>query len=182
VTSSGNGPGALCLPRPGGWSSRFCVLSANHDSSIRCSTLRGSTCAEQAIFWTRTQLEKVGDRIRGRVGRTTTCPLPRTSQDDWLFVHGSPRGPTNEYVFSEDTQNVKKMEKLFFSARARFVFPRTQARAGDFHTADHRFNRPAEPVTWVLTRRPNAKLISTVGSVGNHATVTHGVLRDRRTE
>jgi predicted phosphodiesterase len=30
-----------------------------------------------------------------------------------MFVHGSPREPTNEYVFPEDIYNYRKMEALF---------------------------------------------------------------------
>jgi len=37
----------------------------------------------------------------------------RVHRDDpWLYVHGSPRNPVNEYVFPEDIYNQKKMEKL----------------------------------------------------------------------
>ena len=40
--------------------------------------------------------------------------LPRIHRDGkWLYVHGSPRNPVNEYVFPEDIYNQKKMEKLF---------------------------------------------------------------------
>ena len=40
--------------------------------------------------------------------------LPRTYNDgERLFVHGSPRDPTNEYVFPEDVYNQRKMDALF---------------------------------------------------------------------
>lgn len=40
--------------------------------------------------------------------------LPRTVQaGPFLFVHGSPRNPLNEYVFPEDVFNQKKMAEVF---------------------------------------------------------------------
>ena len=30
-----------------------------------------------------------------------------------MFVHGSPRNPLNEYVFTEDVHNPRKLEKVF---------------------------------------------------------------------
>jgi diadenosine tetraphosphatase ApaH/serine/threonine PP2A family protein phosphatase len=39
--------------------------------------------------------------------------LPRShAQGDFLFVHGSPRNPLNEYVFPEDIYNQRKMERV----------------------------------------------------------------------
>ena len=40
--------------------------------------------------------------------------LPRTYvEDNCLYVHGSPREPTNEYVFPEDVYNQRKMDAIF---------------------------------------------------------------------
>jgi diadenosine tetraphosphatase ApaH/serine/threonine PP2A family protein phosphatase len=70
--------------------------------------------AERAIFWTRDQLENIGDRDQIDRRWDFLGTLPRVHRDDpWLFVHGSPRNPVNEYVFPEDIYNQKKMEKLF---------------------------------------------------------------------
>ncbi|MEM9644832.1 MAG: metallophosphoesterase family protein [Planctomycetota bacterium] len=92
----------------------FCVLG-NHDSSALFDPEGFNAAAEQAIFWTRDRLERAdGDPVQGRLRLEFLCMLPRTvREENVLFVHGSPRGPTNEYVFPEDTQNSKKMEKLF---------------------------------------------------------------------
>ena len=71
--------------------------------------------AERAIFWTREQLENsTGDRDQVDRRWDYLGTLPRIHRDDpWLYVHGSPRNPVNEYVFPEDIYNQKKMEKLF---------------------------------------------------------------------
>jgi len=74
-----------------------------------------SPVALQAVYWTREQLERRDgppDDVDQRwdfLGE-----LPRTHTDaGYLFVHGSPREPTNEYVFPEDVYNQRKMEALF---------------------------------------------------------------------
>ncbi len=71
--------------------------------------------ALQAVYWTREQLEN------GPGGPATVNKrwdflgeLPRIhSEGQLLFVHGSPREPTNEYVFPEDVYNQRKMDALF---------------------------------------------------------------------
>lgn len=143
----------------------FCVLG-NHDSSSLFDPEGFNVAAEQAIFWTRTQLERVGnDPEASRRRIEYLCQLPRTvRENDWLFVHGSPRGPTNEYVFPEDTQNVKKMEKLF-SLVPRLCFQGHTHVPGIF-TADYRFVRPTETGTGYSLRDAQAKMMINVGSVG----------------
>jgi predicted phosphodiesterase len=93
---------------------KACLLG-NHDQGALFDPEGFNSGAERAIFWTRDQLEKGGgsrDQIDRRWDFLGT--LPRVVRDEpWLFVHGSPRNPVNEYVFPEDIYNQKKMEKLF---------------------------------------------------------------------
>ena len=111
----------------------FCVLG-NHDSSALFDPEGFNVSAEQAIFWTRSQLESGRDGPeKSRARMEYLCSLPRTvREENILFVHGSPRGPTNEYVMPEDIQNVKKMEKLFFHG-ATFVFSGAHTRPRSVH-------------------------------------------------
>ncbi len=81
-----------------------------------------------------------------------------------LFVHGSPRGPTNEYVFPEDTQNVKKMDKLF-SLVSHLCFQGHTHVPGVF-TSDLRFVRPIDAATGYDVRDRGERLMINVGSVG----------------
>ncbi|MFG0263713.1 MAG: metallophosphoesterase family protein [Rhodopirellula sp. JB055] len=143
----------------------FCVLG-NHDSSSLFDPEGFNVAAEQAIFWTRSQLEATGDDPGASRKRIEyLCALPRTVREDhWLFVHGSPRGPTNEYVFPEDAQNTKKMEKLF-SLVPRVCFQGHTHVPGVF-TMEQRFVRPADTGTGYSLADPNAKLMINVGSVG----------------
>ena len=143
----------------------FCVLG-NHDSSALFDPEGFNIAAEQAIFWTRDQLEvceQGSDVSRQRM--QFLCSLPRlVDEGNVLFVHGSPRGPTNEYVFPEDTQNIKKMEKLF-SLVPHLCFQGHTHVPGVF-TTDLRFVRPIDTGSGYGVSDRSQRLMINVGSVG----------------
>ena len=91
------------------------TILGNHDQAALFDPDGFNPVALQAIYWTRDQLESArgsADAINRRwdfLGE-----LPRLhNEGDFLFVHGSPREPTNEYVFPEDIYNERKMDALF---------------------------------------------------------------------
>ncbi|HYO24679.1 MAG TPA: metallophosphoesterase [Lacipirellulaceae bacterium] len=90
-------------------------LLGNHDQGAMFDPEGFNSGAERAIFWTREQLENsTSDRDQADRRWDYLGTLPRIHREDpWLYVHGSPRNPVNEYVFPEDIYNQKKMEKLF---------------------------------------------------------------------
>lgn len=152
----------------------FCVLG-NHDSSALFDPEGFNAAAEQAIFWTRNQLETrdsaatdgdSGQPTQARRRMDFLCGLPRSIREgNLLFVHGSPRGPTNEYVMPEDSQNQKKMEKLF-SLVPRLCFQGHTHVPGVFTTAGE-FVRPAAMEEGVYdVSDPGKRLMINVGSVG----------------
>lgn len=143
----------------------FCVLG-NHDSSALFDPEGFNIAAEQAIFWTRSQIECGSDGPdASRQRMTYICRLPRLVEEGAvLFVHGSPRGPTNEYVFPEDTQNIKKMDKLF-SLVSHLCFQGHTHVPGIF-TSDMRFVRPMDAATGYDVRDRSERLMINVGSVG----------------
>ncbi len=142
----------------------FCVLG-NHDSSALFDPEGFNVAAEQAIFWTRAQIECGADGPEeSRRRMDYICKMPRLVEEDTvLFVHGSPRGPTNEYVFPEDTQNPKKMEKLF-SLVSHLCFQGHTHVPGIF-TRDLRFVRPIDTGTGYGLTLAERYLVN-VGSVG----------------
>ncbi|MEZ6092756.1 MAG: metallophosphoesterase family protein [Pirellulaceae bacterium] len=93
---------------------QMCLLG-NHDNGALFDPDGFSNVAEKAIFWTRDQLEHTAcnpDVARARWD--FLAKLPRTHRDDrFMFVHGSPRSPLNEYVFPEDIYNQRKIERIF---------------------------------------------------------------------
>lgn len=160
----GYGPAPCqCLDRAMQFS--FCVLG-NHDSSALFDPEGFNVAAEQAIFWTRAQIECGSDGPDASRRRMQfICALPRLiCEGHVLFVHGSPRGPTNEYVFPEDTQNSKKMEKLF-SLVPHICFQGHTHVPGIF-TTDLRFVRPGDTGSGYVVADRRQRVMVNVGSVG----------------
>ncbi len=142
----------------------FTILG-NHDSSAIFDPEGFNNTAEQAIFWTREQLHTAEDPEACRRRLEFICKMPRVVQrDGLLFVHGSPRGPTSEYVFPEDTQNPKKMEKLF-SLVTRACFQGHTHVPGIF-SSDFRFLRGEDVGERFSIGDKNLKWMVNVGSVG----------------
>lgn len=140
----------------------FSILG-NHDNSALFDPEGFNTAAEQAIFWTRRQLEG-GDSAEASLKRLEFLSrMPRTRlEGSLLFVHGSPRGPTNEYVFPEDTHNRRKMEKLFSLVPG--VCFQGHTHVPGIFTSDLQFLRPSE----IGNHFPlgDQKIMVNVGSVG----------------
>ncbi|MGH7138158.1 MAG: metallophosphoesterase family protein, partial [Pirellulales bacterium] len=91
-----------------------CILG-NHDQGALFDPEGFNSGAERAIFWTREQLESGPGNPTDNARRWDFLgELPRNRRENgFMFVHGSPRNPLNEYVFPEDVYNQRKMEKLF---------------------------------------------------------------------
>jgi predicted phosphodiesterase len=142
----------------------FTVLG-NHDSSAIFDPEGFNNTAERAIFWTREQLHLADDPAACRRRLEFICKMPRVVQRDRiLFVHGSPRGPTSEYVFPEDTQNPKKMEKLF-SLITHICFQGHTHVPGIF-SSDYQFIRCEDVNPRFSLANTAMKYMVNVGSVG----------------
>jgi len=141
----------------------FCILG-NHDQGALFDPMGFSSGAEDAIFWTRLQLETVNGNAEQQQRRWQfLATLPRTLQhDDFLFVHGSPRNPLNEYVFPEDVYNQQKIERIF-SLIPQYCFQGHTHVPGIF-TDDSQFHTPGELDSHFELGAQ--KLMINVGSVG----------------
>ncbi|HHK42887.1 MAG TPA: metallophosphoesterase [Planctomycetaceae bacterium] len=90
------------------------TILGNHDQAVLVDPDGFNPLALRAVYWTRDQLESSLDHRSADRWWDFLGELPRLRQEDsYLFVHGSPRDPTNEYVFPEDCHNARKMEALF---------------------------------------------------------------------
>lgn len=90
------------------------TVLGNHDQGAMYDPEGFNSGAERAIFWTREQLESRSDAKRNEKRWDFLNELPRQiREDDFLFVHGSPRSQLSEYIFPEDIYNQRKMERLF---------------------------------------------------------------------
>ncbi len=139
-----------------------CILG-NHDLAALFDPEGFSNNAEQAILWTRKQIES-GDTAEACYKRLEfLAHLPRTRREGTLmFVHGSVRNPINEYVFPEDTYNRRKMEKLFSMIQKTCFQGHTHV-PGVF-TSDMNFLRP-EDIEYRY-QLGDEKVMINVGSIG----------------
>ena len=89
------------------------TILGNHDQATLFDPDGFNPVALQAIYWTREQLESKGDPELQDQRWEFLGELPRrVDEGRFLFVHGSPREPTNEYVFPEDVTDIRKMDSL----------------------------------------------------------------------
>lgn len=90
------------------------VILGNHDQAAIFDPEGFNPVAMKAILWTRDQLEKDSDMDRADQRWDYLGGLPRRHDEgNLLFVHGSPRDPTNEYVFEEHIYQTAMMDMLF---------------------------------------------------------------------
>jgi len=92
------------------------VILGNHDQAALFDPDGFNPMALRAIYWTRDQLDS-GNGSQAQINARWDFlgELPRffDDDDDFKFVHASPRDPTNEYVFPEYIYDQRKMEILF---------------------------------------------------------------------
>ncbi|HAY80511.1 MAG TPA: phosphoesterase [Planctomycetaceae bacterium] len=139
------------------------TILGNHDQAALFDPDGFNPVALQAVYWTRDQLDSRGGvrQINERWDFLGELPRMR-AEGDYLFVHGSPRDPTNEYVFPEDVYNQRKMEALFERV-TKYCFQGHTHIPGVF-TSTNEFISPEEcDYVYSLT---DAKVMVNVGSVG----------------
>lgn len=140
------------------------TILGNHDQAALFDPDGFNPVALRAIYWTRDQLDS-GPGGNSQINRRWDFlgELPRSrSEGDWMFVHGSPRDPTNEYVFPEYIFDQRKME-LLFSKIQKYCFMGHTHLPGVF-TTQCEFITPDE-CDYVF-RLTSEKVMINVGSVG----------------
>jgi predicted phosphodiesterase len=143
-----------------------CILTilGNHDQAVIFDPEGFNPVAEKAIYWTRDQLDRnIGGAARSNRRWDFIGELPRRHDEgEFLFVHGSPRDPTNEYVFPEHIWEKPRMEALFRRIQ-QYCFQGHTHIPGVF-TEGGRFFTPADLENVVQLNAE--KLMINVGSVG----------------
>jgi diadenosine tetraphosphatase ApaH/serine/threonine PP2A family protein phosphatase len=139
------------------------TLLGNHDQGAMLDPDGFNIGAERAIFWTREQLDCSTDRMNNERRREFLRQLPHSYRlGSYLFVHGSPRNPLSEYIFPEDIDNHRKMERLFPLVE-RYCFQGHTHIPGIF-TEDFQFFAPDQ--VNLKYHLGEGKLLINVGSVG----------------
>jgi predicted phosphodiesterase len=140
-----------------------CLLG-NHDQAAQFDPTEFNPAAERSAYWTRKQIDapiRNRDAADRRWEFLAERPL-KHQEKDFLFVHGSPRNPLNEYIFPEDIYNQRKMESIFALVE-RYCFQGHTHNPGVF-THRMEFYSPEEiEYTYRLDGR---KTLVNVGSVG----------------
>lgn len=137
------------------------TILGNHDEAAMIDPQGFNPVAMRAVQWTREQLDRTWD---GRQARWEfLCEIPRSYEEgEILFVHGSPREPTHEYVFPEDIYNQRKMDQLFNRMSKYCVMGHTHLPG--VLTRDLRYISPKE--CGYFYRLGSDKTMINVGSVG----------------
>ncbi|WP_372721094.1 metallophosphoesterase [Novipirellula sp.] len=140
------------------------TILGNHDQAALFDPEGFNPMALQAIYWTRDQLDNgPGSAQQINTRWDFLGELPRQiDQGEFRFVHGSPRDPTNEYVFPEDIFNQRKMEMLF--AKIEHICFMGHTHLPGVFTTECEFISPEE-CDYVYHVGPNKAMIN-VGSVG----------------
>ena len=138
------------------------TILGNHDQAAIFDPDGFNPVAMRAIFWTREQLEKdVGQQADARWDFLGELPR-RHDEGNFLYVHGSPRDPTNEYVFPEHVYEKNRMEALMkrfekFCFQGHTHIPGVFTETGSFIQPDQRD---------YIFELENEKCMINVGSVG----------------
>ncbi|TWU35950.1 metallophosphoesterase family protein [Novipirellula artificiosorum] len=140
------------------------TILGNHDQAALFDPEGFNPMALQAIYWTRDQLDNgpgSSDQINARWDFLGELPR-HVDEGEYRFVHGSPRDPTNEYVFPEYVFDTRKMEILFGKIQ-QYCFMGHTHLPGVF-TTECEFISPDE--CDYVYQLGNPKVMVNVGSVG----------------
>lgn len=140
------------------------TILGNHDQAALFDPDGFNPMALQAIYWTRDRLDSGPGSPNIVNGRWDFLgELPRQVDDgEFKFVHGSPRDPTNEYVFPEFVFDQRKMEILFGKV-TQYCFMGHTHLPGIFTTGCEFLSPDEFGHVYQLT---GEKVLANVGSVG----------------
>lgn len=140
-------------------------LLGNHDYGALYEPTNFNAAAEQAAYWTRAQLDAEQDKKSAATRWDFLGKLRvRTMDGDYLFVHGTPRRPINEYLFPDDAINSPVKMKQIFERIPRFCM------AGHTHVpgvfTDEPDFYPPEDIDNTFEFNGEGRIIINPGSVG----------------
>lgn len=143
---------------------RFSILG-NHDQAALFDPEGFNPVALRAIYWTRDRLDDTSGGRQSVANKRWDFISELQKQavhGDVLYVHGSPRDPTNEYVFPETIYDGPKMRSMFERVK-QYCFQGHTHMPGIF-TEDLEFIEPHQCNHEFAFERE--KLMVNVGSVG----------------
>lgn len=92
-------------------------LLGNHEEAVLFGAIGFNPKAKIAIDWTRDQLSLDSESAEENreLWNFIGGLAKEHREEEFLFVHGSPRDPTREYIFRQDFKDRKKMDAIFAS-------------------------------------------------------------------
>jgi predicted phosphodiesterase len=172
-------------------------LLGNHEEAVLFGAIGFNPKAKAAIDWTRDQLSLPTEPVeKNRELWNFIGSLAKQHfEGEVLYVHGSPRDPTREYIFYQDWQDRKKMDEIFSSPSEiswQICFTGHTHYPGIF-TQDqpYRFIEPRAVNNVLVWEGLQNRVIVNVGSVGqprdgdrraSYAILEDGAIRFQRIE
>ena len=142
-------------------------LCGNHDHAVFFEPMNFNPSAERASFWTRGALEDEQDiERRNRRWRFLGGLNPRHEQNGFLFVHGSPRKPINEYLFPDDVYSAPRKLLENFGRMGQMTCFCGHTHVPGVFVDDPYFETPEEMGDSHRYAIGDEKVIINVGSVG----------------
>lgn len=141
----------------------FCLLG-NHDQAVIFEPDDFNSRAVEAIRWTRQQIDSSKESARYYEYLASLPTFRRV--EDMLFVHGSPRQVTSEYIMPNCASNRKQMGEVF-ERIDHFAFAGHTHQAGVFCFGADRMEFAAEEsIVGSYCFEKGLRYLMNVGSVG----------------
>ncbi|MBN9518050.1 metallophosphoesterase family protein [bacterium] len=143
------------------------TLLGNHDQAVLVHPDGFCQSAENCILWHRAILERTeGPLPTGPHGKFLAS-LPRSHRENGVrYVHGSPRSPLYEYVFPEDIDNPRKLERIGSMFETLCFCGHTHVPGLFVHVADERWEYVYAEECEKGFDVTGRKVLCNVGSVG----------------
>jgi predicted phosphodiesterase len=147
-------------------------LLGNHEEAVLFGAIGFNPKAKVAIDWTREQLSLPSEsQEKNRELWNFIGGLARQYEEgEFLFVHGSPRDPTREYIFKQDFRDRKKMDEIFSSpagAKWKICFAGHTHHPGIFaQNQPYHFFDPRDVNGEYAYAESEVRILVNVGSVG----------------
>jgi diadenosine tetraphosphatase ApaH/serine/threonine PP2A family protein phosphatase len=144
------------------------TLLGNHEEAVMLVAEDFNERAMRSVEWTREQLnsESLPKEKRHAYWNflDSLSKVRQHRQGDLLFVHGSPRKPTHEYVFPKDSMDEAKIRGMF-AKFDRFCFCGHSHIPG-IYSETGKYGHPKNLQNGELDLRRFRKLLVNIGSVG----------------
>ena len=140
-------------------------LLGNHEEAVLFEPIGFNARAKSAVDWTKQQLSlpECPREENSELWNLVGSMEPSHVEEGVLYVHGSPRDPTREYVFVSDIRNPEKLAEIFAAQEQQTSFAGHTHTAGVF-TVDCEFLHPSQIGNRYQVGEK--KVLINVGSVG----------------